>query len=166
MRKVSGSRKHKPKPSRSTWCVCKGALCSRGQTEWADFSQCRAQITRCRQEMGRIDGEPCGEDLRSKDIGEAEESIKFLETQREKTRILSLDEVFAQLIEEQTKTIMLANVSKDYVFDVIDPPVASELKSKPSRRLICVVGTLLGGMFGVVLVLIGYFRERNGSSLA
>ena len=54
---------------------------------------------------------------------------------------MSLDEVFAQLIEEQTKTIMLANVSKDYVFDVIDPPVAPELKSKPSRAVICVLGT-------------------------
>jgi uncharacterized protein involved in exopolysaccharide biosynthesis len=88
------------------------------------------------------------EDLRSKDIREAGESIKFLETQREKTSLVSLDEVFAQLIEEQTKTIMLANVSKDYVFDVIDPPVSPELKSKPSRSLICVLGTLLGGMLG------------------
>ena len=93
------------------------------------------------------------EDLRSKDIREAEESIKFLEAQREKTSLVSLDEVFAQLIEEQTKTIMLANVSKDYVFDVIDPPVAPELKSKPSRALICVLGTLFGGMLGVVVVL-------------
>ena len=75
------------------------------------------------------------EDLRSKDIREAEESIKFLEAQREKTSLVSLDEVFAQLIEEQTKTIMLANVSKDYVFDVIDPPVAPELKSKPSPSI-------------------------------
>ena len=55
--------------------------------------------------VGRV-----SEDLRSKDIREAEESIKFLEAQREKTSLVSLDEVFAQLIEEQTKTIMLANV--------------------------------------------------------
>ena len=100
------------------------------------------------------------EDLRMKDIRDAEESIKFMEAQREKTSLVSLDEVFAQLIEEQTKTIMLANVSKDYVFDVIDPPVAPELKSKPSRVLICVLGTLLGGMLGVVVVLVRhYVRE-------
>ena len=52
---------------------------------------------------------------------------------------------------------MLANVSKDYVFDVIDPPVAPELKSKPPRALICVLGTLLGGMLGVVVVLIRHY---------
>ena len=74
------------------------------------------------------------EDLRSKDTREAEESIKFLEAQRERTSLVSLDEVFAQLIEEQTKTIMLANVSKDYVFDVIDPPVAPELSPNHPER--------------------------------
>jgi uncharacterized protein involved in exopolysaccharide biosynthesis len=101
------------------------------------------------------------EDLRSKDILQAEESIKFLESQREKTSLVALDEVFAQLIEEQTKKIMLANVSKDYVFDVIDPPVAPELKSKPSRALICVLGTLLGGMLGVVVVLIRHYGRQD-----
>ena len=54
------------------------------------------------------------------------------------------NEVFAQLIEEQTETIMLANVSKDYVFDIIDPPVVPELNSKPPRALICVLGMWLG----------------------
>ena len=98
------------------------------------------------------------EDLRSKDIKEAEDSIRFLKAQREITSLVSLDEVFAQLIEEQTKTIMLANVSKDYVFDVIDPPVAPEKRSKPSSRaLICVLGSLLGGMLGVVIVLVRHY---------
>ena len=103
------------------------------------------------------------EDLRSKDIREAEESIQFLEAQREKTSLVSLDEVFAQLIEEQTKTIMLANVSRNYVFDVIDPPAASEEESKPFRALIGVLGTLLGGMLGVVVVLIRHYgRQQAG----
>ena len=91
------------------------------------------------------------------DIQEAEESIRFLEAQREKTSLVTLDEVFAQLIEEQTKTIMLANVSKDYVFDVIDPPVIPEMRIKPSRALICMIGTLLGGMLGLVAVLVRHY---------
>ena len=102
------------------------------------------------------------EEIRSEDVGEAEASIAFLEAQREQTSLVSLDEVFAQLIEEQTKTIMLANVSKDYVFDIIDPPVVPELKSKPSRALICVLGTLLGGMLGIVLVLVRHYTRSQG----
>ena len=70
--------------------------------------------------------------------------------------------VFAQLIEELTKTIMLANVSKDYVFDITDPPVVPELKSKPSRALICVLGTLLGGMLGIVWVLVRHYARSQG----
>jgi uncharacterized protein involved in exopolysaccharide biosynthesis len=102
------------------------------------------------------------EEIRSEDVGEAEASIAFLEAQREQTSLVSLDEVFAQLIEEQTKTIMLANVSKDYVFDIIDPPVVPELKSKPSRALICVLGTLLGGMLGIVWVLVRHYSRSQG----
>jgi len=101
------------------------------------------------------------EEIRSEDVGEAEASIAFLEAQREQTSLVSLDEVFAQLIEEQTKTIMLANVSKDYVFDIIDPPVVPELKSKPSRALICVLGTLLGGMLGIVWVLVRHYARSQ-----
>ena len=101
------------------------------------------------------------EEIRAEDVGEAEASIAFLEAQREQTSLVSLDEVFAQLIEEQTKTIMLANVSKDYVFDIIDPPVVPELKSKPSRALICILGTLLGGLLGIVWVLVRHYARSQ-----
>jgi len=97
------------------------------------------------------------EELRGSDVEEARRSIAFLEQQRAQTSLVSLDEVFAQLIEEQTKTIMLANVSEDYVFNVIDPAVAPELKTEPQRALICVLGTLLGGMFGILLVLVRHY---------
>jgi uncharacterized protein involved in exopolysaccharide biosynthesis len=97
------------------------------------------------------------EELRGSDVEEAQGSIAFLEQQRTQTSLVSLDEVFAQLIEEQTKTIMLANVSKDYVFNVIDPAVVPELKSEPKRALICILGTLLGGMLGTLLVLVRHY---------
>ena len=97
------------------------------------------------------------EELRGSDVEEAQGSIAFLEQQRTQTSLVSLDEVFAQLIEEQTKTIMLANVSKDYVFNVIDPAVVPELKSDPKRALICILGTLLGGMLGILLVLVRHY---------
>jgi uncharacterized protein involved in exopolysaccharide biosynthesis len=97
------------------------------------------------------------EELRGSDVEEAQGSIAFLEQQRAQTSLVSLDEVFAQLIEEQTKTIMLANVSKDYVFDIIDPPVVPEIESEPLRALICILGTLLGGMLAVLLVLVRHY---------
>lgn len=100
------------------------------------------------------------EAVRARDVREAENSIEFLNEQRLKTSLVSLTEVFSELIEEQTKTVMLANASDEYVFQVIEPPVAPELKSEPSRALICVLGTMLGGMLGVVLMLIRHYAFK------
>ena len=100
------------------------------------------------------------EAVRARDVREAENSIEFLNEQRLKTNLVSLTEVFSELIEEQTKTVMLANASDEYVFQVIEPPVAPELKSEPSRALICVLGTMLGGMLGLLLVLIRHYASK------
>ena len=100
------------------------------------------------------------EAVRARDVREAENSIEFLNEQRLKTNLVSLTEVFSELIEEQTKTVMLANASDEYVFQVIEPPVVPERKSEPSRALICVFGTMLGGMLGLVLVLIRHYASK------
>jgi LPS O-antigen subunit length determinant protein (WzzB/FepE family) len=100
--------------------------------------------------------------VRARDVEEAENSIAFLNEQREKTSLVSLTEVFAELIEQQTKTVMLAAASEEYVFQIIDPPVAPELKSEPSRALICILGVLLGGMLSVVYVLIRHYAKGDG----
>ena len=99
--------------------------------------------------------------VRARDVEEAENSIAFLNEQREKTSLVSLTEVFAELIEQQTKTVMLAAASEEYVFQIIDPPVAPELKSKPSRALICILGVLLGGMLSVAYVLIRHYAKGD-----
>ena len=101
------------------------------------------------------------EAVRAQDVEEAEKSIAFLNQQRLKTNLVSLTEVFAELIEQQTKTVMLANVSDEYVFQIIEPPVAPELKSEPKRALICVLATMLGGILAVVFVLIRHYSGKE-----
>ena len=49
---------------------------------------------------------------------------------------------------------------QDYVFDVIDPPVVPERKVEPSRALICILASILGGMIGVLIVLIRHYGLR------
>ena len=99
--------------------------------------------------------------VRAREVREAENSIAFLKDQSAKTNLVSLTEVFAELIEQQTKTVMLASASDEYVFQIIDPPVAPELKSEPQRALICVLGVLLGGMLAVLLVLIRHYTTKE-----
>ena len=103
--------------------------------------------------------------VRARDVEEAEKSVAFLNEQRLKTNLVSMTEVFAELIEQQTKTVMLANASDEYVFQVIEPPVAPELKSEPQRALICVLGTLVGGIFAALFVLIRHYVRKDAISV-
>jgi uncharacterized protein involved in exopolysaccharide biosynthesis len=97
--------------------------------------------------------------VKAQDVAEAEKSIEYLKQQVANTSLADLQAMFFELIQSQTETVMLAEVRPEYVFKTIDPAVIPEEKSKPSRALICVLGTLLGGMLGVVIVLIRHYAR-------
>ena len=99
--------------------------------------------------------------VKAQDVSEAQKSIEYLREQVTNTSLADLQAVFFDLIQSQTETVMLAEVRQEYVFKTIDPAVAPEEKSKPSRALICVLGTLLGGMLGVVIVLIRHYARSE-----
>ena len=48
---------------------------------------------------------------------------------------------------------MLASANEDYVFKIIDSPLIPEEKSKPSRALICIFGTILGAFINLIIIL-------------
>lgn len=88
-------------------------------------------------------------------------NIEYLEAQIEKTVIAEMQEVFYSIIEEQTKSKMLAEASPDYAFTAVSPSMVPEEKSQPKRVLICVLGVLLGGMLSVLLVLIMHYSRKS-----
>lgn len=97
------------------------------------------------------------EHMRKQDVEEAEARIAYLEQKLDETNIAGMQQVFYQLIENETRTVMLANAQKEYVFKTVDPAVVAEEKAEPKRALICVIATLLGGMLGVFIVFIRAF---------
>ena len=99
--------------------------------------------------------------MREQDKVEAQNSIDYLTKKLQETQLADMQTVFYQLIEQQTKTIMLAEVSKEYVLKTIDPANAPEEKAKPKRALIVVLGTMLGGILSVLIVLIRYFTKKQ-----
>ena len=62
-----------------------------------------------------------------------------------------------KLLQVQLQKQMLAKVNKEYFLKVIEPPFIPEEKSKPSRALICIYGTLLGGMLAMLWVLMRHY---------
>ena len=92
--------------------------------------------------------------IMERDVHEAEQAIAYLEEQIAATPLSELQNVFFGLIEEQTKTVMLANVSPEYLFRTIDPAVVPELKTKPRRAWMAFLGLVLGAGLGVITVLV------------
>ena len=102
--------------------------------------------------------------MREQDKSEAQRSVDFLSEKLQETQLADMQTVFYQLIEEQTKTIMLAEVSEEYVLKTIDPANAPDEKAKPNRALIVLLGTMLGCILSVLIVLVRYFANNDNSS--
>tara|TARA_R110001599_G_scaffold326067_1_gene538492 strand:- start:18023 stop:18958 length:936 start_codon:yes stop_codon:yes gene_type:complete len=97
---------------------------------------------------------------------DALESIEYLKMQIGKTNIAEMKTVFYQLIEEQVKKLMLADISNEYVFKTLAPARVSEVKSKPKRSLIIVLVGFIGLILSIVLVLIVHFVAKTNKSIA
>ena len=98
--------------------------------------------------------EDINREIKLQDVSEAEKSIAYLQEQLNTTSLADLQTIFYQLIEEQTKTIMLANASPEYLFRTLDPAVVSEEKAKPNRALLCIIVTVTGFLTAIVFLVI------------
>ncbi|MCG6280980.1 Wzz/FepE/Etk N-terminal domain-containing protein [Vibrio diabolicus] len=99
--------------------------------------------------------------MRERTISETSQNLAYLNSQLQKTAVADMQSTFYKLIEEQTKSLMLAEVQEEFIFKVVDPAVVPELKDGPKRALICVLGTVLGGMLGLVIVLIKFAFQKE-----
>lgn len=91
--------------------------------------------------------------VRDYDVNEAKNSNLYLYKTINETDLPDVRETIASLIQDQVKTIMLAESNPQYLFKVIQTSYASEKKSGPKRLLILLSGSLLGVLFGMIFVL-------------
>ena len=100
-------------------------------------------------------------EIMRQDVSDAEQAIEYLNKQIESTSIADLQSVFFGLIEEQMKTVLLANVTREYFLRTLDPAVVPEEKARPRRSLIVLLATFLGGLAGTAVQLIRRSRAAN-----
>ncbi|MDA9049275.1 Wzz/FepE/Etk N-terminal domain-containing protein [Gammaproteobacteria bacterium] len=98
-------------------------------------------------------------------IQESQASIDYLNNQIKITPYAELRTMFYELIQESTKNIMLAKVNPEYALATIDPPLAPEIKSKPQRAFICIMGTIFGVILSIIYLLIRYFVFSKDTEL-
>lgn len=99
--------------------------------------------------------------MRERDIAEARDSIEYLQEQLQETSIAEMQQIFYELIEEQTKSMMLAQVQQEYVLKIIDPAVVPELKVSPRRMVICLLAGMTGLLIGLLWVLVSHLAVRQ-----
>lgn len=89
--------------------------------------------------------------LRTRALDEAQRNITYLNEQIAKTSVVGLQQVMYGLIENETKTLMLASGRPEYAFAVVDPGVKPEVRVKPQRTLMVIAGLVLGLFVGAMV---------------
>ena len=101
------------------------------------------------------------EKMREEDRKLALDSINFLNKSSEETNLVEIKEAISQLLQSEMQKLMLAAANENYIYKKLESPIAPERKSEPKRSLICILGTVLGGMFGVLITIIQYSRRNT-----
>ena len=96
-------------------------------------------------------------EMRARAIRKAEDSLGFLQKELGTTTDVDTRDAVSKLIETQVKQRMLANVTPDYAFRVVDKAVAPDEDDpiRPQKVALLIAGPLAGFALGVALVL-GY----------
>lgn len=92
--------------------------------------------------------------LRSRAIDQAESNVRYLQEQLARTSVVEVKQAIYRLVENEIKTIMLAQGSEQYAFRVIDPAVVPMRKIRPKRALMVTMGFAAGLLFSSVVVLL------------
>lgn len=90
----------------------------------------------------------CNELIRTKALDQAKRNVDYLTEQAGKTTSVDVQHALYDLVESETKKLMLANERTEYAFAVADPAVAPEIRSSPKRTMLLFGGLGLGGFIG------------------
>jgi uncharacterized protein involved in exopolysaccharide biosynthesis len=100
--------------------------------------------------------------VRARAIARANVSLGFLEY--EATSVISTQAAISRLIENQIRQRLVASVSQEYSFRVVDCTMPADRNDpvSPKKALVIVFG---GGLLGVILGCIGALSSPNSSGL-
>ncbi|CCN47607.1 putative Lipopolysaccharide biosynthesis protein [Vibrio nigripulchritudo MADA3029] len=99
--------------------------------------------------------------MKRKSISESRSSISYLNKKLEETKSQEMKTVFYQLIEEQTKSLMLAEIDVEYALTVIDPAVIPDNPSGPKRLMIVLIVTSIGVLTSLLFIFLKTTINRS-----
>jgi uncharacterized protein involved in exopolysaccharide biosynthesis len=99
--------------------------------------------------------------VRMRAIDDASRNIDYLNKQIAKTNVIELQRVMYNLVEQETKTLMLANGRTEYAFTIVDPAVTPEKRVSPKRTLMVASGLVVGLLFGAFIAIVYDVVQRR-----
>ena len=99
--------------------------------------------------------------MRDQDRQTATKSIEYLNSLAPTVINEDIKKALSALQQEQMKRLMMVEANDNYVFKVLDSPIAAELKSKPMRSLIVIWGTILGMVLSALGVLVFNYTRKS-----
>ena len=98
--------------------------------------------------------------MREEDKIKAQKSLEYLSYQIANTNLSEIKQGLGLLIQRQIEILTLIESNEEYIFKIIDSPFAPEKKIAPSRAIICIFITFLGGIISFVIT---YWRYRKSA---
>ena len=99
--------------------------------------------------------------MRDQDRQTATKSIEYLNSLAPTVFYEDIKKALSALQQEQMKRLMMVEANDNYVFKVLDSPIAPELKSQPKRSLIVIWGTILGMVLSALGVLVFNYTRKS-----
>ena len=99
--------------------------------------------------------------MRDQDRQTALQSIAYLNSLAPTVNYEEISKALASLQQEQMKRLMMVEANENYIFKVLDSPIVPEMKAKPKRSLIVILGTMLGMMLSVLGVLMFHYTRTS-----
>lgn len=95
-------------------------------------------------------------EMRERALSTTEASLRFLEQELARTSILGTQDAIGRLMEAQINQRMLANVTQQYAFRVIERATVPDEDDplRPNKAVIVAIGVTVGGLLGVLGVLV------------
>lgn len=131
------------------------------QIDWKNRFEAAAWANELVQRLNR--------EMRSREIIKADASIGYLEKELKNTTDIGTQQAINRLIETQIRQRMLATVSQQYSFRVIDPALPADVDDPifPKKYLFFILGPLSGvALASLCLLLLSMFTNRAKMSAA
>jgi uncharacterized protein involved in exopolysaccharide biosynthesis len=100
-----------------------------------------------------------------KDMAESKKNIDYLKSKISQTSVTDMQVVFYNMIESQTQTLMLAEVSDAYLFKTVVPSTVPQVKSSPKRLIMVIVGLFCGASLSLMWIFVRFFTQRSKNIL-